>query len=122
MKKVALITGAGSGIGRATALAFVREGYCVVLAGRRKEALEQTAAQAPAGSEVLVVPTDVGDPIAVRGAVRGRGDLRPARRALQQRRRGGRRLRSKSSRCEQWKAVVNVNLTGAFLCTQEASR
>src|ERR1700741_4996034 len=60
--KVALVTGAGSGIGRATALALLREGYSVVLAGRRREALEQTVAEAELdGTRTLVVPADVSD-------------------------------------------------------------
>ena len=121
MKKVALITGAGSGIGRATALAFLREGYCVVLAGRRREALEQTAAEAPAGSEHLVVPTDVGDPAAVRALFAktletfGRLDV-----LFNNAGRGGPPVPLEDIGFEQWKAVVDVNLTGAFLCTQEA--
>jgi NAD(P)-dependent dehydrogenase (short-subunit alcohol dehydrogenase family) len=121
MKKVALITGAGSGIGRATALAFLREGYCVVLAGRRKEALEKTSGDAPAGSEVLVVPTDVSDPAAVRAlfaktqAAFGRLDV-----LFNNAGRGGPPVPLEDIGFEQWKAVVDVNLTGAFLCTQEA--
>src|SRR5256714_1981561 len=60
--KIALVTGAGSGIGRATALALLREGYSVVLAGRRREALEQTVAEAgPHGTRTLTVPADVSD-------------------------------------------------------------
>ena len=80
--KVALVTGAGSGIGRAVALALAEEGYSVVLAGRRREALEET--QSLAKGEMLAVPTDVGDPAAVHAlfaAVKakfGRLDLRPA--------------------------------------------
>src|SRR5437773_1657740 len=66
MRKVALITGAGSGIGRAAALALAREGFAVVLAGRRRERLDDTAATARAsGSEALVVPTDVRDAAAI---------------------------------------------------------
>ena len=69
--KVAVVTGAGSGIGRATALALVKEGYAVVLAGRRPEALEQTrAAAGPAADRALVVPTDVSDPSAVQALIR----------------------------------------------------
>jgi len=121
MKKVALITGAGSGIGRATALAFLREGYCVVLGGRRKEALEKTSAEAPTGSEVLVVPTDVADPAAVRALFAktretfGRLDV-----LFNNAGRGGPPVPLEDIGFEQWKAVVDVNLTGAFLCTQEA--
>src|SRR5437764_6564256 len=65
--KIAIVTGAGSGIGRATALALLREGYSVVLAGRRSESLAETAARAgDAGPRALAVPTDVTDPAAVR--------------------------------------------------------
>ncbi len=64
--KVAVVTGAGTGIGRAAALAFLNDGYRVALAGRRKELLEETAAQAQASAErALVVPTDVSKPEAV---------------------------------------------------------
>src|SRR5437764_4107772 len=67
-EKIALVTGAGSGVGRATALALLREGYAVVLAGRRREALEQTVAQAgPAAVRARAVPADVTDPASVRG-------------------------------------------------------
>jgi NAD(P)-dependent dehydrogenase (short-subunit alcohol dehydrogenase family) len=121
MKKVAIVTGAGSGIGRATALAFLREGYRVALAGRRREALEETAGQAPAGSETLVVPADVGDPVAVRALFSktketfGRLDV-----LFNNAGRGGPPVPLEDIPFEQWKAVVDVNLTGAFLCTQEA--
>ena len=121
MKKIAIITGAGSGIGKATALAFLREGYAVVLAGRRKDALDQTAAEAPAGSETLVVPTDVADPAAVRALFLktketfGRLDV-----LFNNAGRGGPPVPLEDVSFEHWKAVVDVNLTGAFLCTQEA--
>src|SRR2546427_6063000 len=66
-KKVAIVTGAGSGVGRAVGLVLLREGYHVALAGRRKDALEQVAGEAgPARSRALVVPTDVRDPEAIR--------------------------------------------------------
>src|SRR6185503_4109197 len=113
--------GAGSGIGKATALAFLRESYCVVLAGRRKDRLDQTAAAAPAGSEVLVVPTDVADPVAVRALFArtqeafGRLDV-----LFNNAGRGGPPVPLEDISFDQWKAVVDVNLTGAFLCTQEA--
>jgi NAD(P)-dependent dehydrogenase (short-subunit alcohol dehydrogenase family) len=66
MSRVAVVTGAGSGIGRCTALAFLRSGYSVVLAGRRSELLNQTLNDAGPGASALAVPTDVGDPEAVR--------------------------------------------------------
>jgi NAD(P)-dependent dehydrogenase (short-subunit alcohol dehydrogenase family) len=121
MKKVALVTGAGSGIGKATALAFLREGYSVVLAGRRTDRLEQTAAEAPAGSETLVVPTDVGDPTSVRALFArtkesfGRLDV-----LFNNAGAGAPAIPLEDLSFEQWKAVVDVNLTGTFLCTQEA--
>jgi NAD(P)-dependent dehydrogenase (short-subunit alcohol dehydrogenase family) len=122
--KIALVTGAGSGIGRATALALLHAGYSVVLTGRRFETLEQTQAQAGTGSaRALVVPADVTDPAAVdRLFARtkeafGRLDLlfnnagasAPA-------------VPLEDLALEQWQRVVNVNLTGAFLCLQAAFR
>src|SRR5213594_4015047 len=64
--KIAIVTGAGTGIGKAAALALLREGYRVALAGRRRELLEKTASESGAGERALVVPTDVADPAAVR--------------------------------------------------------
>jgi len=122
--KIALITGAGSGIGRASALAFLREGYAVVLAGRRREALEQTASQAQAEAErVLVVPTDVSLAGAVRDlfaktkATFGRLDL-----LFNNAGTGAPALPLEELALEQWRRVVDVNLTGPFLCTQHAFR
>jgi len=120
--KVAIVTGAGSGIGRHTASALLQAGWHVVLAGRRKDALDAVAAsEREHSSRILVVPTDVSEPSSVSA------------------------LFSETTRCfdrvdllfnnagtsappvpleelsfEQWKAVVDVNLTGAFLCTQQA--
>ena len=96
--KVAIVTGAGTGIGKAVALALLKEGYAVALAGRRAEPLENAIARTGAGAErTLAVPTDVSDPASVRGAVReDEGELRPARPAVQQRRhRRARRSRSR---------------------------
>ena len=87
--KVAIVTGAGTGIGKAVALALLKDGYRVVLAGRRSEPLEQAIAEAaaPAGS-ALAVPTDVSDPGVRARTVRAHeGGVRPPRRAVQQRRR-----------------------------------
>src|SRR5260221_6222987 len=118
MNKVALITGAGTGIGRAVARALLKDGYSVVLAGRRRDRLDETAAQG--GSKALVAPTDVGDPAAVRAlfaqtkAVFGRLDLLFNNAGI------GLSSALEDVTYEQWKAVVDVNLTGAFLCTQEA--
>jgi NAD(P)-dependent dehydrogenase (short-subunit alcohol dehydrogenase family) len=122
--KVALVTGAGSGVGRATALALLREGYSVVLAGRRPEALERTAAGAgPTGARALVVPTDVTDESSVRGlfdrarATFGRLDL-----LFNNAGTGAPAVPLEELTVEQWRRVVDVNLTGAFLCTQAAFR
>src|SRR5881296_193703 len=122
--KVAVVTGAGTGIGKHAALALLEEGYAVVLAGRRKEPLEETAAEAKAsGSRALVVPTDVGDPLAVRALfartteVFGRLDLLFNNAGI-----GAPPVPLEELTYEQWKAVVDINLTGAFLCTQEAFR
>jgi len=117
--RVAIVTGAGSGIGRAAALALMREGYAVVLAGRRREQLEQTAE----GSKALVVPTDVSDPDSVRqlfdSAVQkfGRVDLLINNAGC-----GAPPVPMDELTVEQWRRVVDVNLTGAFLCTREAFR
>jgi NAD(P)-dependent dehydrogenase (short-subunit alcohol dehydrogenase family) len=120
--KVALVTGAGSGVGKAAALALMKEGYAVTLAGRRKEALEATAEEGRAtGAASLVVPTDVGDPAAVRAlfaqakARFGRLDL-----LFNNAGSGAPPVPLEELTYEQWMAVVNANLTGVFLCTQEA--
>jgi NAD(P)-dependent dehydrogenase (short-subunit alcohol dehydrogenase family) len=122
--KVALITGAGSGIGRATGLALLSEGYSVVLAGRRRAALEQTAeAAGPARAHALVVPTDVGDPqsvstlFATTKETFGRLDL-----LFNNAGTGAPAVPLEDLTIEQWQRVVDVNLTGAFLCTQAAFR
>ena len=120
--KVAMVTGAGSGIGRASALALLQAGYHVVLAGRRADALNETAALAGAlGANALAVPTDATDPAAVKAlfaathAKFGRLDVlfnnagtsAPA-------------IPMDELTFEQWKAVVDINLTAVFLCTQQA--
>jgi len=122
--KVALITGAGSGIGRAVSLALLQEGWSVVLAGRRAEALQQTVNAAGAlASGTLAVPTDVAEPAAVRAlfdaavAKFGRLDLLFNNAGI-----GAPPVPLEDLTFEQWQAVVNVNLTGAFLCTQHAFR
>jgi NAD(P)-dependent dehydrogenase (short-subunit alcohol dehydrogenase family) len=120
--KVAIVTGAGSGIGKAVALALLEEGYAVVLAGRRKEMLEQAVTEAKsAGKRALAVPTDVSDPQSVRGLFArtreafGRLDL-----LLNNAGTNAPGIPLEDLSFEQWKAVIDVNLTGAFLCTQEA--
>ncbi|MCX6044679.1 MAG: SDR family NAD(P)-dependent oxidoreductase [Chloroflexi bacterium] len=120
--KVALVTGAGSGIGKHTALALLQEGYAVVLAGRRAEALQMVVVEAgDASSRTLAVPTDVGDPDSVRALFAktletfGRLDL-----LFNNAGAGAPPVLLEDLTYEQWKAVVDVNLTGSFLCTQEA--
>ena len=120
--RIAVVTGAGSGIGKATALALLQEGWTVVLAGRRKEMLEAVARDGgSAGSRTLVVPTDVGDPAAVRNLFAqirerfGRLDL-----LFNNAGTGAPPVPLEDLTYEQWKAVLDANLTGAFLCTQEA--
>ena len=119
--KVGILTGAGSGIGKAVALALLKEGYCVALAGRRKEALEQAVAESAAGSRALAVPTDVRDVHSVQALFAqtreafGRLDLLFNNAGI-----GAPGVLLEELSLEQWKAVVDTNLTGAFLCTQEA--
>jgi NAD(P)-dependent dehydrogenase (short-subunit alcohol dehydrogenase family) len=122
--KIAVVTGAGSGIGRAAALALLGEGYRVVLAGRRREPLEETASAATGGrSSALVVPTDVSDPESVRALFAatkdtfGRLDL-----LFNNAGTGAPAVPLEDLTPEQWRQVVDVNLTGAFLCTQAAFR
>ena len=122
--KVAIITGAGTGVGRATALALLRSGYRVVLAGRRQEPLAQVTAEAgPAASQALAVPTDVSDPESVRAlfartkAAFGRLDL-----LFNNAGTNVPGVLLEELTVEQWKKVVDTNFTGAFLCTQEAFR
>ncbi|TAN50953.1 MAG: SDR family oxidoreductase [Betaproteobacteria bacterium] len=125
MDQVAVITGAGTGIGKASALALLAAGWQVVFAGRRGEVLQKAIAEAgAAASHALAVPTDVGQAESVRklfAVVRerfGRLDLlfnnagmgTPGNIALE------------DLSLEQWQAVLGANLTGAFLCTQEAFR
>ncbi|OHE35112.1 MAG: 3-oxoacyl-ACP reductase [Syntrophus sp. RIFOXYC2_FULL_54_9] len=121
--KVAIVTGAGSGIGKAVALALLKEGYRVALAGRRKDRLEAAVNESGAGPRALAIPTDVSDPEAVRALFSktketfGRLDLlfnnagvftptTPIEDLVY----------------EEWKEAVDTNLTGAFLCTQQAVR
>ncbi len=122
--RVAVVTGGGSGIGRAVALALAGAGYAVVVAGRRREALDAVAREGgAAGARVLAVPTDVTDPASVRTlfeATReafGRLDLLFNNAGI-----GAPAVPMEDLPFEQWKAVVDTNLTGAFLCTREAVR
>ena len=124
LSKVALVTGAGTGIGQNTALRLLEEDYSVVLAGRRSELLEKTKKEAgDSGSRTLIVPTDVGSPESVRELFTkiretfGRLDLLFNNAGI-----GAPAVPLEEISYEQWKSVVDVNLTGAFLCTQEAFR
>ncbi|MGI9421003.1 MAG: SDR family oxidoreductase [Geminicoccaceae bacterium] len=119
--KIAIVTGAGSGVGRAAALALLGDGYSVALAGRRKDALEETAGMAADGAKTLCIPTDVGDKASVENlfaetkSTFGRLDLffnnagtnHPA-------------TNLEDVTPEQWQTVVDVNLSGVFYCIQEA--
>ena len=120
--KVALVTGAGSGIGRAASLALHSAGYSVVLAGRRAAELERTAASAKASdTRMLSVPTDIGQPESVRELFArsketfGRLDVLFNNAGI-----SAPGIPMEDLTYEQWSAVVAVNLTGAFLCAQEA--
>ena len=122
MTKVAMVTGAGSGIGKASALGLARAGYAVVLAGRRKEPLEAVAAEIEGlGGEVLAVPTDVGDPQSVAALFAacaerfGRLDV-----LFNNAGAGSPPVPMDELPVEQWQKVVDVNLNGAFYCTREA--
>ena len=124
VQKVAMVTGAGSGVGRATAVALAGAGYSLVLVGRRVEALQGTAAEIGAdGPGSLVVSADVGDPGAVRDVFAqtrerfGRLDVLFNNAGI-----GAPGVPLEDVTLDQWKAVVDVNLTGVFLCTQEAFR
>ncbi len=121
-RKVAIVTGAGTGIGKCTALALLREGYCVVLAGRRVEPLERAVTEAgPLASQALAAPTDVRDPAAVRALfcktrdTFGRLDLLFNNAGI-----FAPPIPLEDLTYEQWQSVVDTNLTGFFLCTQEA--
>jgi len=121
--RVAIVTGAGSGIGKAAALALLREGYRVSLAGRRRERLDETASESGAGERALVVPTDVADPAAVEALFArtrdafGRLDV-----LFNNAGRSSPAVPLEDFSFEQWNKIVGVNLTGMFLCTQAAFR
>jgi NAD(P)-dependent dehydrogenase (short-subunit alcohol dehydrogenase family) len=122
--KVAIITGAGSGIGKATALAFLNDGYKVALAGRRRDALESAVKDAgDKASHAIAVPTDIRDPVAVKNLFKkthdafGRVDV-----VFNNAGQFSPDALLEDLTFEQWKLVVDVNLTGTFLCIQEAFR
>ena len=120
--KVAMITGAGTGIGRACALTMLREGYSVVLVGRRPEPLEKAKADAGAGGErALAAPADVSDPASVQALFAktkdafGRLDVLFNNAGV-----NAPGIPLEDLTFEQWRNVVDINLTGVFLCTREA--
>jgi NAD(P)-dependent dehydrogenase (short-subunit alcohol dehydrogenase family) len=120
--KIAIVTGAGTGIGKASALALMKDGWSVVFAGRRKEMLEAAAAEGKAtGGQTLVVPTDVSNPESIKALFArtkdtfGRLDL-----LFNNAGTGAPPIPLEDLTYEQWMTVVNANLTGVFLCTQEA--
>jgi NAD(P)-dependent dehydrogenase (short-subunit alcohol dehydrogenase family) len=120
--RIALVTGAGSGIGRAVAVGLLRAGYVVALVGRRRLALEETATQAgEAGAAAIVLPADVTRPDEVRGAfdavaaAHGRLDVLFNNAGV-----NAPAVPLEALTIDQWQSVVDVNLTGVFLCTQAA--
>lgn len=123
-RKIALVTGAGSGIGRAAALALQKAGYAVVIAGRRESELEKTAAMAVSpGAPMLAVSTDVSHPDSVKALFArtreafGRLDVLFNNAGM-----GAPAVPMDELTFDQWSSVVGVNLTGSFLCAQEAMR
>jgi len=123
-RKIAMVTGAGSGIGRHVAVALAQNGYSLVLAGRRRERLEATGLEVrQASSEVLVVPADVSDPASVRELFAktkqafSRLDLLFNNAGV-----SGAAVPLEDLPYEKWRLIVDTNLTGVFLCTQEAFR
>ena len=122
--KVAVVTGAGTGIGKSASLHLLEAGYRVVLSGRRRGPLEEVSAQADSSAErTLVVPTDVGSPASVRALFK-RCRERFGRLDLLFNNAGGNAppVPLEDLTLEQWEGVVDVNLTGMFLCTREAMR
>jgi NAD(P)-dependent dehydrogenase (short-subunit alcohol dehydrogenase family) len=121
--KVAIVTGAGTGIGKATALALLQDGYRVVLAGRRPEPLAEVMATANAPNRTLVVPTDVSNPDSVKAlfdaavSMFGRVDVLFNNAGV-----NAPGIPLEELTLAQWKNVVDINLTGMFLCIQQAFR
>jgi NAD(P)-dependent dehydrogenase (short-subunit alcohol dehydrogenase family) len=119
VQKIALVTGAGSGVGRSAALALSRDGYAVVLAGRRREMLEAVAKEA--GGKTLAVPTDVTEPDSIRALFAktkeafGRLDV-----LFNNAGTGARAASIEEIPLDKWQTVIATNLTAVFLCTQEA--
>jgi NADP-dependent 3-hydroxy acid dehydrogenase YdfG len=121
--KIAVVTGAGSGIGQACVLALARAGYAVVLAGRRADALERVAGQAGDGDALLCIPTDVTQPTQVDALFAatlrrfGRVDLLFNNAGI-----SANGIAFEDLSADTWRSVVDVNLTGMFLCAQGAYR
>jgi len=121
--KIAIVTGAGSGIGKSVALTLLKDGYSVALAGRRKDALEQAAKESGAGARALAVPTDVSDPQSVKALFArtketfGRLDLLFNNAGV-----NAPGILLEDLTVEQWRNVVDINLSGMFFCIQEAFR
>ena len=119
--RVAIVTGGGTGIGKHSALALLRDGYSVVVAGRRMEPLDETVQEAGADAAILAVQTDVGNPESVRALFArtteafGRLDV-----LFNNAGHGAPRVPLEDLTYEDWQRVVDTNLTGTFLCTQEA--
>jgi NAD(P)-dependent dehydrogenase (short-subunit alcohol dehydrogenase family) len=123
-QRIAIVTGAGTGVGRAASLALMRAGFAVALAGRRKDKLEEVAAEGQAQpGQSLVVPSDVADPASVKALFArvidayGRLDLLFNNAGI-----GAPAMPLEELPLERWRAVVDTNLTGPFLCIQEAFR
>jgi NAD(P)-dependent dehydrogenase (short-subunit alcohol dehydrogenase family) len=123
MQKVALVTGAGTGIGKSAALALLKGGYCVGLVGRRKEMLDQTASESGAGERALVLSADLTKPEEVKRVFSemkkrwGRLDVLFNNAGM-----GAPAVPMEDLPIETWKAVVDINLNAMFYCTQEAIR
>src|SRR5207248_2567927 len=122
-KRVALVTGAGTGIGKAAALALLKDGYHVALVGRRGELLQKTAAESAAKERAMVLPADITQPENVRSAFArvkdgwGRLDVLFNNAGM-----GAPAVPMEELPIETWRAVVDINLNAMFYCTQEAIR